>query len=159
MSAEPRPTRRAVLAGSLALLAAACKPHRATPAPPPPDDLPALAAAVSAEEALLATYDALIASDPALAEGWNTERSTHAAHLGALRGLAPTSPSPTGTPTPVAADQRGLRTALVASAQRLSDAAITARSGGAAAVLASIAASHSIVGHTVTFSSSVSLWP
>jgi len=87
------PTRRAVLTSGLAGLLSACTTaprRRTTPAAPDPD-LALTAAAVARERVLLAAYDAVLATTPALAAQLGPLRADHLVHLAAL-GASPTPP-------------------------------------------------------------------
>jgi hypothetical protein len=108
------PSRRAVLGGALAGLAApvlaACTPSNpfvpAPPAPVPPDVVAADRAA-ERERELLAAYDAAMLLAPQLADRLLPVRGEHAAHLAALgRPEVPAVPavpaSPAGDPTAAA---------------------------------------------------------
>ena len=161
MSVGRGPTRRAVLLGALVgVAAAACRPrHRRRPAPAAtpdagPADRGALAAALADDTALLARYDAAIATGPA---GSPAEilRGTHAEHVLALRTAlgvggtptpstpTPSTPSPSPSASPVTPPTEAeLRTAEADSSVRLGAAAVAAQNGHAAALLASISAAH-----------------
>ncbi|WP_045876080.1 hypothetical protein [Pseudofrankia sp. DC12] len=102
------PSRRAVLAlpaaglatAGLATLAAGCSTTLPSSFLAPPVDLPAARAAAGTERALIARYDAAIASHPALTGLLAGLRSHHAQHLAALAALVPAA-APTGpVPTP-----------------------------------------------------------
>lgn len=158
MSAQ-RPTRRAVLVGLLGTVATACHPSRRPAASPPPDEA-AIRAAVADEIALLASYDDVLQAHRSSHGVLRSERALHERHLEVLRGLLPaTSPTPTASSPSSATGEQALRRLLSATATRLSAAAVRARVGDVAAVLASVAASHDVLGHTtaVTFTSSVSV--
>ncbi|WP_307838673.1 MULTISPECIES: hypothetical protein [unclassified Frankia] len=112
------PSRRAVLAlpatglaaTGLATLAAGCSTKLPTSSVEPPVDLAAAQAAAGTERALLARYDAAIASHPALTGLLAGLRAHHAQHLSALATLVPgvstadptTTPSAGGSGTPAA---------------------------------------------------------
>ncbi len=108
------PTRRAVLTSGLAGLLSACTTaprRRTTPAAPDPD-LALTAAAVARERVLLAAYDAVLATTPALAAQLGPLRADHLVHLAAL-GASPTPPlaapgthslASSGAPVPGAPD-------------------------------------------------------
>jgi hypothetical protein len=133
----PQLSRRSLLGLGLAVLAG-CR-ARATPKarPAAPADYADLVSARDVERALLATYDALIASAPARAKPrLEVERATHAAHLAALHGTTTTNPLPF---TP-----RRPEVQLVASARSLREYARRATEGTDAALFASIAASHEV---------------
>jgi len=87
------PTRRAVLTSGLAALLSACttapRPRRSPAAPDP--DLALIAAAVARERLLLAAYDAVLATTPALAAQLGPLRADHLVHLAAL-GASPKPP-------------------------------------------------------------------
>jgi hypothetical protein len=129
-------SRRAVL-GTAVLLAAGCH-RRVTPTPPaaPPDpDAAALNQARNLERLLLASYDAKLAvATGAQRPPLEQARALHAMHLRALRG-SPTSSSDIA----VEAD---LHQALRTSAATLRQLSLTAVDGPDAALLASIAGSH-----------------
>lgn len=121
---EPRLTRRALL-GTGVLLLVGCRPHRTVASDP---DAATLASVRAGELALLASY----------AEG----TPDHAVHLAHLRALGGTSPSPGATPTPTSA---AAYTEVRGSVPTLQAAALRARSGATAALLASVAASHAVL--------------
>lgn len=147
MQSPGRLTRRALL-GLAGLAVVGCTKH-ATHVPPKPAVVPdaaALAKARSSEAALLASYDAKIASSPLPKRApLLVARAIHATHLAALHGTSP-SPSPsTGAASPAASTSQvnpHLRAALRVSAVQLRGLALTATDGTNAALLASIAASH-----------------
>jgi hypothetical protein len=117
-----------VLVGGVALVCGCTGRHAAPVADP---DAPALEAARRGERSLLADY----------AEG-SDAYTVHLAHLRALGGQAPT-PAATGSPA------RGVPSGPAperATVQPLLDAARNAQRGRTAAVLASIAASHAVLG-------------
>jgi hypothetical protein len=136
-------TRRTLL-GCAGLLVAGCGSHATHAADHPAaavnPDAAALTTARAGEMALLLSYDTAIhrakaAQRPAL----ELARALHATHLTALGA------------TPPAASLRGPRihdlpAALATSARTLRGLATAAHNGGTAAVLASIAASHSASG-------------
>ncbi|MDQ1747072.1 MAG: hypothetical protein QOD07_1335 [Frankiaceae bacterium] len=116
-------SRRTILvAMPVGAAAAACRNR--SPKPPPDPDAAALAGARDTEQRLVAAYDAA---------GDTMRRDLHAAHLSALAGTMPSA-----LPA-LPADPTGLVRGSVAPLQA---AAVGARSGHVAAVLASIAASH-----------------
>ena len=96
-----RLTRRALMGGSAlvgaSLVVAACSP---SPSPEPPDstapttdpDAQVRGDVASAEAALIALYDAVIAAHPALAGDLSVVRDEHAAHAEAM-GVAPSATS------------------------------------------------------------------
>jgi hypothetical protein len=129
--------RRAVIGGGL-LAVAGCRsgsnapaPRRTTTSP----DAAALAQARDAEARLLASYDAAIKRLPLHRRApLEVERAIHATHLAALKGTAlPPRRGHTG---------HDLSAALRSSAARLRRLALAAADGSNAALLASIAASH-----------------
>src|SRR4051812_36001609 len=62
MTDLPRPTRRAVLLGAVAVPLAGCRHHRQPPsAPPAPVDGELIASATAAERVLIAAYDGRLA--------------------------------------------------------------------------------------------------
>jgi hypothetical protein len=130
-------TRRAVL-GLAALSVAGCH-NKAKPVRKQPRaglDAAALSAARVGELRLLASYDAALGSLPLHKRApLQVERAIHAAHLAALPGPA-SSASPTPRPT------HHLHAALRVSAADLRRLALGAVDGANAALLASIAASH-----------------
>jgi hypothetical protein len=146
MSGRRGPTRRAVLLGAVAAVATACRPRRSAPAAAAPADLAALRSAISAEETLQATYDAVVAAAPRSERArLHAQKSTHAAHLDALRTLLPVgtpSAAATVTPAAVGSDRAALRRALADSGSGLTDAALTAIDGQVAATLAAVGAVH-----------------
>jgi hypothetical protein len=146
MSGDPRVTRRAVLLGAVAVVAAACRPkHRAAPPPNQAPDRAVLAEALGAEQALLAEYDAGIGPDASPDEVVTAARAAHADHVRALGGHVG---APTGPATAKASPRADLSRLERRSAQALRRAATSARSGDVAAVLASIAASHEVLAQT-----------
>lgn len=135
-----------MLIGVVAAVVAACRPRRRPAATPPPDNTE-IHAAIADETALLAGYAEVIRSHPGLGQVLRRERTTHERHLAALRALLPAeTPTPTPPSEPSGTGQAALRHLLTDSATRLSTAAIAARVGDVAAVLASIAASHQVLG-------------
>jgi hypothetical protein len=143
-------SRRAVLLSGLATLAAAgggvtiaALQHVDSDAsgPEPPPDL---VSALMAERSLIASLDASMASEPALAVFARAARADHVAHAAALEAAVAAYPrtavaSPSTSPT-----QAMTRAALRAAEQRASATAAAraaALSGRDAALLASIAAS------------------
>ncbi|MGZ6825430.1 MAG: hypothetical protein ACXVGH_01450 [Mycobacteriales bacterium] len=161
--------RAALLSGGLSLgagLLTACTSRsrpRATPRPVDPDT--ALRdAAVSRELALLATYDDLLATSPALAPRLGALRAEHEEHLHALGQALPsstpsstpstapsTTPSTTPSATPSASPLPGglvrLRALERSTAEAHAAAALTAsrRLAPALASLAASEASHAAV--------------
>jgi hypothetical protein len=131
-------TRRALLGiGVSAAVLTACngKKPSAQPSPTstPTPDAAALAGARRDEIGLLAAYDHLITRTPLHKRGpLQVERAIHATHLSALRG----------TEGPPRRRDHDINQALLRSAQRLRRLSLTATSGANAALLASIAASH-----------------
>lgn len=130
-----RPTRRALLVDvglvGAAVSVAGCTTSHSQRVSPGPDDT-ALLAAWHAESRLLASY-AVTAPE-------------HAAHLAHLRALeARLAVVPSGSPTPALP---GAATAadVEATVAPLQEAARAARDGANAALLASIAASHAVLG-------------
>jgi hypothetical protein len=141
MSDDQRVTRRAVILGALAIPLAACRPKRhARPAQPPADQA-ALDAALAAELALLAEYDARVTPGAAPDEAVAATRAAHADHVRALGGQVPTPSRSAGTPTRPATDLSRLESR---SAKALRRTATAAQSGDVAALLASVAASHEV---------------
>lgn len=136
-------TRRSLLGVAAGLAVAGCRPHRRRPTTAPNPDAGVLTAAVTAEEALLADYDRAIAASDAVAAGRLTfARDRHATHLRALRA-AVTGSSPSTAPTPGSGSGAPLTTSLRSSTATLRTAAVGARDGRTAALLASVAAEHS----------------
>lgn len=133
-------SRRSLLLGWAAATAATtvgCRDHDASAGSAlGPGDRSALRTAVAEERRILAAYDALPDEvDP----GASMARDQHAAHLAAMqRVLAAASPSPSA---PGSLDT-GLPALVAGSGQRLQAAAVTARDGEVAALLASVAAAH-----------------
>ena len=149
MSGDPRLTRRSVLLGSVAAAVAACRPHRSarTSSPPAPSavDDATLHEARASELALLAAYDATIPAGTDPGSFLVAARAVHAEHLRALGGSAG-SPSALASPSASsAATARRLPSMETTSSARLRDAAITAEGASTAALLASIAASHTLL--------------
>jgi hypothetical protein len=130
-------SRRTAL--GLALLAVAGCQSRTKETPLPPAAAPdhaALQSAREGEQALLAAYDTRIRSVPLHKRGaLQVERAIHATHLAALHGTAAHHATPAPVTTPLDA-------ALRASARTLRRLALHATEGANAALLASIAASH-----------------
>lgn len=130
-------SRRSVLAGAV-LLAAGCHRHAAAapPAAAPEPDLAAMNTARGIEQLLLSSYDARIAvATRTDRPGLEASRALHVAHLSALRGRAATATGGAAT-----ADVHRL---LVTSAATLRSLSLNAVDGSNAALLASIAGSHS----------------
>ena len=120
-------TRRAFLAAAAAGTAACTS----RPARPPADpDAAAVAFAREGELRLLAGFSPGTGA-----------YDTHAAHLRALGGALPTP-----TPQPVPPTARSVAAAERESVPLLQAAAVAARRGSTAATLASIAASHAVLG-------------
>ena len=135
-------TRRSLLGVAAGLVVAGCRPHGRRPTAAPNPDAAVLTAAVAAEEALLVDYDRVIAAADAVAAGRLTlARDRHATHLRALRAAAAGS-SPSAAPTPPSGSGAALTTSLRGSAATLRTAAVGARDGRTAALLASVAAEH-----------------
>lgn len=135
-------TRRAVILGAVAVPLAACRPkRRATRPPQPAADQTALDAALAAELALLAEYDARITPGVPPDDAVAAARAAHADHVRALGGQIA---SPTGAAGKAAASTRDLSRLESRSAKDLRRAATSARSGDVAALLASVAASHEV---------------
>jgi hypothetical protein len=126
-----------VLCGAAVVLAGCRAKTTATrTATSPSPDAAALLTARSTEQSLLASYDATIASLPLHKRApLQVERAIHATHLEALHG----KPPPSSSATPSASS---LHHALRASARQLRALSLAAVDGGNAALLASIAASH-----------------
>ena len=99
MSVAHAVSRRRLLAGiggaGAALALAGCTSSSSPPPPPDPDDL-LRAAAIAREEVLLQAYDDAVLASPALAVRLVLLREQHAAHLEALRGPPPATPTPSG---------------------------------------------------------------
>lgn len=130
---ELRMSRRTLLTATAGAVVAGCtsqSPHRAAAADP---DAAALAAARDGERQLLASYDA---SHPA--------RAVHLAHLQALGA------DPAAAPSPAPATAASARAAERATVGELQAAAGAAHRGVLAATLASIAASHAVLGRSAT---------
>jgi hypothetical protein len=97
------PTRRAVLGGSAAVLAAVtgCTSVGPGEAPTPGPELALLDGAIENEAALLALYDAVLAAHQGLGGRLKALRDHHAQHLAVLqRHYVPGSASGTATPAP-----------------------------------------------------------
>jgi hypothetical protein len=122
---DGRLSRRALL-GAAVIVVAGCTTTRHPAAPDP--DAATVAAARDSELQLLASY---VTGTP--------EHTAHLAHLRALGGDLPSSPATPGTATQATADE-------AASVPVLQAAARGAHNGTTAAVLASIAASHAVLG-------------
>lgn len=139
MNGEARPTRRAVIAAGLALLAGACRPRHHPPraVPSAPTESAALRAAYQAELEVVAAYEsAMQSAGPSARALLAPLRDDHSRHISAL-GQGPSLAlafAPT-TSHELAGIERSSETALVA-------AAASAPDGPTAALLASIAASH-----------------
>src|SRR4051812_25855897 len=98
MSDDHRVTRRAVILGAVAIPLAACRPKRRTARPPrPAADQTALDAALAAELALLAEYDARISPGAPPDDAVAAARAAHADHIRALGGQVPSPPGTAGT--------------------------------------------------------------
>ena len=158
MSSVPRPTRRTVLLGTLAVPLAGCRPHRfrtgGPPAPGATADVDALRRAVADEEGLLLMLARMTAAGFVLEK----EQGVHADHLVALRaalGTASATPTAAG---PMSSDSSTSDSTTTArrkalsrdfdrrrarSAHRLRAISLAATDGAEAALLASIAACHS----------------
>lgn len=101
-------TRRALMGGSLALAVAACQPAGNAPRADGTDpDVLALRRALSAEQRLLARYDAVRRRHPDLADRIDPIAAEHRHHARAL--AARVTPSPEPTPTPTASPGDGWR--------------------------------------------------
>ena len=145
------PTRRAVLGGSAAVLAAVtgCTSVGRAAAPPPGPDVSLLDGAIQSEAGLIALYAAVIAAHQGLSDRLKPLHDHHTRHLDVLkRHYVPGTTTGTTTPAPqaTATAPRGEARALAAlmSAERK---AAAARSGevrratpGLAQLLASIGA-------------------
>jgi hypothetical protein len=132
-------TRRSVLAGSLATVAACSHPHPRSTPPKASPDAASLAQARAGEAELIAVYDAaIVAARGRRVDTLTTARDAHAAHLAALAGTS--TPAPTATLPPFSEIDALLR----GSAASLRTFAVSAAIGGNAAVFASIAASHEV---------------
>jgi Ferritin-like domain len=136
---DETPSRRAVLAAAIRgvplaavpLALAACRGVQVLGSPPPPPaDIRALSAAITAEEVLVASYRAAIAQLPAgqaAVLAVRTVQAEHAAHLTQLRSrLIEPAPHPSATPRPVvippgstASILQGLEQAEQAASDRL----------------------------------------
>jgi hypothetical protein len=143
-------SRRAVLLSGLATLAAAgggvtiaalqqVDPDSSGPEPPPD-----LVSALMAERSLIASLDASMAREPALAALARAARADHVAHVAALEAAVAAYPrtaiSSSSTPPAQALTQAALR-AAEQQASVTAAARAAALSGRDAALLASIAAS------------------
>jgi hypothetical protein len=131
-------SRRAALGGAAVAVAGCQSRTKSTPSPTTREpDAAALATARRFETELLAAYDRMIKRTPLHARGaLQVERAIHSTHLTALHGK-PAHSSP--------AAQRDSAVALLrASAGQLRRLALAATDGGNAALLASIAASHTV---------------
>lgn len=103
-------TRRALMGGSLALAVAACQPSgNAPPADGTDPDVLALRRALSAEQRLLARYDAVRRRHPDLADRIDPIAAEHRHHARALAARVSPSPEPTPTPTATASPGDGWR--------------------------------------------------
>jgi len=150
MSGDRRLTRRAVLLGAAATVVAACRPKERRPIAHPDPDLAAVQQAIAGEAGLLGTLSALTAAG----DDTTAERGVHADHLIALKkllgadaaapGPASATPAPSASPQP--AGRKTYDAAVAASVPRLQAAALAARRGSTAALLASVAASHAAPG-------------
>lgn len=150
-TAGPRPSRRTfVVAGGFALVLGAGgsglaevlrRTSRVTGRPQPP---PALVAAVAAEEERIAAVDAALAAEPSLRAALQPIRANHLAHAQALRSLLPRSSGPSvarsTTPPPPPAPGRAALRSAESAASRAAAARALQLTGGAATLLASIAA-------------------
>src|SRR5438270_12468472 len=148
MSGEAKVSRRAVLGMTVAAVAAGatgCR-HRASagsgPSSPDPDAA-AVDAARHGEQELIDAYQSVTPADAPPDDARIMVRQVHEQHLRALGGTpAPTTATP--APRPVRA-ARALAVLERRSSTRLRSAADVAVSGDTAALLASVAASHSIL--------------
>lgn len=130
------PSRRQVLAAAAVVPLAACT--EATPPPVNPDD--ALRdAAVARERGLLAAYDALLATTPALTAKLAGVRAEHEAHLAALGG-GTASPVTSRSASP-SASTTVMTLAQVAALERAAAAGHAADALTASRVLAPVLAS------------------
>lgn len=150
MSAPARSlTRRSVLWALVGAAATACRPKgggSAATSPRPGADDTALRAAADVERQLIAAYDGLIASSDAVAAGAMTRaRAAHAVHLRALERRLLRRPTVTPTVSVPPASLAAVRAEESASVATLTAAAVTATDGPAAALVASIAASHRVL--------------
>jgi hypothetical protein len=98
------PTRRAVLAGSAAVLAAAtggCAGAGQADAPPAGPEVVLLDGVIQSESGLVALYDAVLAAHSGLAGRLGPLREHHVQHLAVLkRHYVPGSTTGTATPAP-----------------------------------------------------------
>jgi len=162
MSDDRRVTRRAILAGAVGIVVAACTKRRAAVPPEPAPATGPIAEALAAEQAIIAAYDAAAPPTDGDARYLASLLAAHKEHLTALQRAAGVAPSATGTsaatssPTPAPTESQ-LQAAERASARRLTDSAVAAADGAVAALLASIAAAHEVYGtrRIVRFSSTV----
>jgi hypothetical protein len=130
-------TRRAALTAALIAVAGCHGTSKASPSTSALSaDAEALHAAEHIEQVLLATYDAEIRRTPLHRRGaLQVERAIHATHLAALRALV--------APVNGATTARGSTASLLqSSAAQLRRLSLDAGDGSHAALLASIAASH-----------------
>ena len=147
MSSDPQLSRRAVLLGAMAVVAASCRPRHASGrrgASLPSPDQETLHAALQAELSLVAAYETLAGlSQPAKAQAIDTALAEHRLHVAALTALLPTS---TTTPTPASTVGRltggALAQAVRTNGRQLQHDALDVADGHVGAVLASVAASH-----------------
>lgn len=144
-------TRRALFGGSLVVALAACEPlGRTTDRPEQSPELATLRRAISAEEALLARYEAARGQHPELADTITAISDDHRAHLRALRARVSPSPTPTGSTkatsapaTSVPRDRAGALRALAERERAAADARLRDLAGAPpflAQLLASIGA-------------------
>src|SRR3954454_12648462 len=132
MTDDHRVTRRAVILGAVAIPLAACRPKRRAARPPKPAaDQAALDAALEAELALLAEYDAQIPAGSPREIPVAAIRAAHADHVRALGGEVPSAPGTEGT---AGAAPRELSRLETRSAKQLRRAAPPAHSGDAPAL-------------------------
>src|SRR3954470_9180386 len=142
MTDDHRVTRRAVILGAVAVPLAACRPkRRAARTPQPAADQTALDAALTAELALLAAYDARIIPGAPPDDAVAAARAAHADHVRALGGQVA---SPTGAAGTARAATRDLSRLESRSAKDLRRAATSARSGDGSALVASAPGSHEV---------------
>jgi hypothetical protein len=125
------PTRRAVLGGSVVVLATAtgCTTVGPGQAPAPGPEVTLLDGAIQSEAGLLALYDAVLAAHQGLSGRLRTLRDHHAQHLTVLqRHYVPGSTTGTATPAPrPAATAPGSESAALAALRAAERKAATAR--------------------------------
>jgi hypothetical protein len=142
------PTRRTVLGGAALAALAGCTGVEPAAAPPPGPQVRLLEGAIRSETALIALYDAVLASHRGLRGRLGPLRDHHAQHLAVLRrhyvpGTGSATPSPPG-PRPLAPDGQARAIGALRTAERRAAASradeVRRAAPGLAQLLASIGA-------------------